>query len=253
MNNNIKVSIIVPVYNAGKYLEECLDSIIEQTYNNLEIILVDDGSNDNSFSILSKYSHKDGRIKIVRQQRKGAAVARNLGIVIATGDYLLFLDSDDVFDLCFVEKTVKKAILFDADIVICKAVKFRNNIDNISPFNIDFKSFPLDCAFSPKEYTENIFNSFLVQAWNKLVRKEFIEKNNIFFQNIKRTNDLLYTCKILLHAEKIALVDDTLVYYRVGQQNNLQSNNDETPFEFYKALFKLKQYLINKRLYNIYI
>lgn len=252
MDSKVKVSVIVPVYNSGRYLKECLDSIIKQTYSNLEIILVDDGSDDNSLDILLEYAHKDNRIKIIKQQRKGAAVARNLGIEMSTGEYVLFLDSDDIFDLSFVEKTIQKAILFDADIVICNAIKFKNDINNLRHFGTNFKSFPLDNAFSPNEHKEDIFNSFLVQAWNKLIRKKLLEKNHIFFQNIKRTNDLLFTCKVLVNAEKIILVDDILVYYRIGQQNNLQSNNDKAPLEFYKSLFELKKYLKNRQLYDIY-
>lgn len=122
MEMNPKVSVIIPVYNAEKYLRQCLDSVVNQTLRDIEIICVDDGSPDSSLSLLQKYASGDNRIKILQQENSGAGIARNKGLAMASGKYILFLDSDDFFelDLCEnlfyqAEKTEADIILYDAD------------------------------------------------------------------------------------------------------------------------------------------
>ena len=113
---NIKVSIIVPVYNVEKYLRQCLDSLINQTLQEIEIICVDDGSTDNSSNILSDYAQKDSRIIVHRQENQGLANARNAGLKLANGEYIGFLDSDDFVDIDFFEKLYQAASSDNADI-----------------------------------------------------------------------------------------------------------------------------------------
>ena len=116
-SNFPKVSVIIPVYNSANYLSQCLDSILNQTLKEIEIICVDDGSTDDSLSILNKYSKLDNRIKILKQNNKGGGIARNYGMSIAKGEYLIFLDSDDFFNENLLYETVKAADNFLADIV----------------------------------------------------------------------------------------------------------------------------------------
>lgn len=250
--NDIKVTIIIPVYNVEKYINECVDSIIQQSYYNLEILLIDDGSTDNSLKILKQYSHKDTRIKILTQKNKGAAIARNFGLSIATGKYVIFLDSDDYFETTLIKKSVDKAEEFNADIVIFKAKAFDNNTGQTSALNDRISKLHKyqEKIFSYKDMPEDIFNSFLIAPWNKLYLKEFLEKHKFQFQNVKRSNDLLFTSKTLVAAEKIILLNEVLVNYRVGLTKNLQSGNDKTPLEFYKALVALKNYLEEQDLYQ---
>lgn len=113
-----KVSIIVPVYNVEKYLKRCVDSIIEQSYKNLEIILVDDGSKDNSFSICKEYESKDSRVRIFHKENEGLGLTRNYGIEKSTGEYITFVDSDDYLTLDAVETMVEKAAVTNADVVV---------------------------------------------------------------------------------------------------------------------------------------
>lgn len=247
------VSIIVSVYNTEKYLQECLDSLITQTLQNIEIICVDDGSTDSSYVILQEYASKDDRFIILKQANQGAACARNRGVSIAKGKYLLFLDSDDVFveELC--EKAVQKAEEYQADIVIYKALFLDTNTNKKIVMNDSIGNLSIykDQTFSARNLPDNIFNFFLVQAWNKLFRRDFILNNAIQFQNIKRSNDLFFSNKALALANKIILLDEKLLYYRVGIKDNLQSGNDKTPLEFYKALLKLKLFLDKATLYKL--
>lgn len=248
-----KVSIVIPVFNVEKYLKECLDSLVNQTLKDIEIICIDDGSTDDSFNILVEYAEKDKRIVIFQQGNKGAACARNCGLSIATGEYISFLDSDDIFSLNLFEKVVHKAELYGSDIVIFKAVSFDTNSnkkaimnDNISKFYKTYSN-----CFSYVDIPDEIFNSFLVPAWNKVFRRSFVIENDLTFQNVKRCNDLYFSNASLVLASKITLLDEVLLFYRVGMQSNLQSGNDKTPLEFYKALLAVKEFLDRHRIYSV--
>ena len=245
------VSIVIPVYNVEKYIEKCINSLLAQTYQNLEIILIDDGSNDNSLILLQRYAETDERIKLFQQKNQGAAIARNYGLRVANGNYVIFLDSDDYFDEKLIELSVKKAEKYDADITIFQAEAFDNVTGMICPLNDKIKKSPqyLNETFCYKNIKNDIFNSFLIAPWNKLYKKSFLDKHKFEFQNIKRTNDLLFTSETLVKANKIILLDEILVHYRTGLSSNLQSGNQKTPLEFYKALYELKRYLEKNKLY----
>ena len=250
--NNIKTSIISPVCNTKNFLDVFLRSLIKQKYINLEIICIDDGSTDDTLKILQQYAQKDSYIKILTQKNRGAAAARNLGLSVAKGKYVIFLDSDDYFESDLIETSVKKAEKFNADMVIFKAEAFDDITGKISPLNdriSNLKEYQHK-AFCYKDMPEDIFNSFLIAPWNKLYRKSFLDKHGFQFQQVKRTNDLLFTSQTLVMAERIVLLDRVLVHYRVGQTKNLQSGNSKTPLDFYKALYELKKYLNQTGLYK---
>ena len=123
-----KVSVVIPVYNTQKYLDQCLGSILFQTYRNLEIICVNDGSTDNSLAILQKYAKFDKRIKIIDQKNMGISPARNEGMKVATGEFIIFFDSDDFFDSTMIEEMVMKAEEYDADIAVCSYSVFDDRV-----------------------------------------------------------------------------------------------------------------------------
>lgn len=251
-NNKILVSIVSPVYNANNFLDVFLKSLIKQKYFNIEIICIDDGSTDDSLKILEVYAKKDLRIKVLTQKNQGAAAARNLGLSVAKGKYVIFLDSDDYFEPNLIEASVKQAEKFNADMVIFKAEAFDDITGKTSPLNDRISSLKeyQNKTFCYKDMPEDILNSFLIAPWNKLYRKIFLDKYGFQFQNVKRTNDLLFTSQTLVMAEKIILLDKVLVHYRTGQTKNLQSGNSKTPLDFYKALYELKRYLDEKNLYE---
>lgn len=247
-----KASVIIPVYNAEKYLKECLDSVVHQTLRDIEIICVDDGSTDSSYAILQEYAKRDNRFLVWQQANQGAACARNYGMSMAKGKYLLFLDSDDVFSTELIEKAVIKAELFDADVTAFKAVAFNTNNGHKAVMKdyITGFSYGHDKTFSYVDIPDRIFNSFLIPAWNKLLKKSFVNENNITFQNVKRYNDMLFSSKALALASKIILLDEVLLCYRVGMKSNLQARKDKTPLEVYKPLMALKIFLEEKRIYE---
>lgn len=251
--NPIAVSVIVAVHNAEAYLKQCLDSIREQTLQNIEIICVDDGSTDESFKILKEYEQQDDRVRIIQQEQQGAGSARNHGLRYARGTYLSFLDADDFFEKDFLESMYKRAIQTQADIVVCAANEYDHQTGKIRelPFSLNIKNLPAKQIFSYRDIPDTIFNTFQNWAWNKLFRAEFVRKNNLKFQELQRTNDLVFTCMALVCAKKITTVENAFVYYRVNHGGNCQSNNERAPFDFYKAFIELKRQLNDKQICDV--
>lgn len=234
------VSVIVPVYNAEKYLPQCIDSIVNQTIGDIEVLLINDGSSDSSGEILAQYASKDERIKVIEQPNKGAGAARNIGLAMAEGKYLSFLDSDDFFEPNMLELALAKASEDDADIVAFGAWLYDENRDANRQAAWVFKKgeVPSSC-FSSEEAADNLFGLFGNYTWNKLFKRDFILEKKITFQEIERTNDLLFTCTALALAERISPLDRQLVHYRVTNRASLQSENDKSPLCFAYAFESL--------------
>ena len=247
-----KVSVIIPIYNVEKYLAECIDSVINQTLNEIEIICINDGSTDNSLKIIKEYAKKDNRIKYFTQKNKGAGAARNLGLKHATGEYLGFIDGDDFANPDYLEKLYNKASTTNSDIVVCSANRYDIRTKKIEkmPWALKVNYLPDINIFSYRDMPKYIFNFGQNWNWNKLYRHEFIKRNKIKFQELHRTNDLYFTCCALVLAERITTVKEELINYRVGMNTNSQQTNHLYPLDFYKAFKKLRQFLIKKRIYG---
>ncbi|MFI3249373.1 MAG: glycosyltransferase family 2 protein [Eubacteriales bacterium] len=256
MTTHIKVSIVLPVYNVEKYLHQCLDSLCAQTLGEIEIICVDDGSQDHSMKILEDFAQKDNRIKIfsTTEEKSGAAHARNLGIDKAAGVYLLILDSDDYFHPELAEKTYQKAIETDVDFVLFDGLA----IDNVSgepDLNLNYRLIqygllPEKEVFSPLEIQENIFQITHGNAWTKLYKTSFVKGNHLEFQPLKTMNDSFFTYSSYVTAKKIVYIDEALVYYRVNNKDSLSHHLD--PLAPLKFAVLLKEFLINKGLFHAY-
>ena len=246
-----KISVIMPVYRVEKYLNECIDSIINQTLQDIEIILIDDGSPDNCPQICDEYAQKDSRIKVFHQNNYGAANARNFGIKNATGKFLLILDSDDVFspDLC--QKLYKEAIKYNNDITICHSVEFDNNTNKEIPSDWIIKDFflPEQHVFNYKDMSKHIIGFCQGWAWDKLYKTSFIRKHNLKFQNLKCTNDMYFVMLSLILAERISVIDDVLIKHRQNNFSSISNSRDKNPYCFIKAIYALKSTLEQKNLY----
>jgi len=248
----VKVSVIIPVYNAALFLRPCIDSVLSQTMQDFEVICVDDGSTDSSLTILRDYEKNDRRIRIIQQENSGGGVARNTGLSHARGDYLIFLDADDFFSPNLFDYTYKKAINEQSDIVIYRVQRFNQVTQTYSDAVWGGASCSLP-AFSPFCYQDmpgRIFNSFQSWPWNKMYRHAFVKENKLQFQPIQRTNDMLFTYSALICAKRISLLDEALVYYRYGITGSCQSTNHLAPTDFFKALLALKDFLIQYGAYN---
>lgn len=249
-----KVSIVMPVYNAEKYLSESIESIINQSYRDFELICIDDGSRDESLNTLSAFAYRDKRITVLTQENKGAAYARNIGLGLARGKYVIFLDCDDLFRHDLIEKCLRKAEQYSSDVVIYDVVSMDDVTRKLYKLNSRLSAFREYeyATFKAADVPEDIFNSFLVQTWNKFYSKEFLERNKIQFQEIKRSNDLFFSTSSLVLAERIILLNEILMYYRIGIKNNLQSANHKSPLDFYDALILLKSFLKSKKIEELF-
>ena len=212
-----KVSVIIPVYNAEKHLKECIDSIIRQEYANIELILVDDGSTDKSLSICKEYENADSRVRVLVQQNSGVSDARNNGIRVATGDYLAFVDSDDIV-LPHIYSSMMKCGKKGFDLTMCNFVKFNENgyyevVDQLSDFGCDQVSsgdlLERIMSCSPKA----IFGS----VWRLLIKTELLTKEKIrFTSGLTMAEDMQFLLKCISKISTIGICVEPLYKFRVS-------------------------------------
>lgn len=248
VQNNIKytpkVSVIVSVYNVEQYLKECLDSIVNQTLKEIEIICIDDGSTDSSLEILKEYAKHDNRITILKQQNLRAGIARNAGLSVAKGEYLSFLDSDDFFELNMHESMYNKAKENDVDIVMCNAYRYDDTSKQIKmKFGIYENNIPSSDLFNSDLLGKNWCNISIPTAWNKLYKRIFIIKNKIYFQNLSSCNDVGFDYSALSVANKITFLKDCFVYYRMFTKVQTSHNRGAKAINIFNAYYFIKNYL----------
>ncbi|MFI3211558.1 MAG: glycosyltransferase, partial [Peptostreptococcaceae bacterium] len=246
---NPKITVILPIFNVSRYIFECLDCLINQTLEEIEIICVDDGSTDDSLEILKSYQKFDKRIIILTQENQSAGVARNTGLDIAKGEYISFIDPDDFLELSMLEKVYNKAKENnETDIVIFDYMIFNQFNKKINTAVLELPDY--NGSFSYKDMIDTIFFKFQDQPWNKLYRLDFIKKNNLKFQNLYRCNDVYFTNLALIVAKKIVVLDNKLIYYRVGTGNGSQDKINLHPLSFYEAEIVLLNKFIEIGAYN---
>lgn len=244
MSNPI-VSVIVPVHNAEKYLEQCLESILGQTLGDIEVICVNDRSTDGSAVILDGFAEKDSRLSVLQSPGLGAGGARNIGLRAAKGKYLSFLDADDFFEPDMLESAVAKAEEDQSDIVVYGSWLYdtMRQANRQAKWMLNTECLPEGRPFAPSEIADCLFNVFGNYTWNKLFRTSLVREKGVLFQEISRTNDLFFTCTALTQADLISVIDKIFVHYRVATQTSLQSTNDRDPLSFLKAFDALHVFL----------
>lgn len=208
------ISIIIPVYKIEKFIDKCINSIISQTYQNLEIILVDDGSPDNCPNICDKYAKMDNRIKVIHKPNGGLSDARNAGIDICKGDYIGFVDGDDYISENMYEHLLEHCIKYNADIAICGIYAIDEDYNNLSIYNPMIYN---QITLSNIQALRHLFLTFDVNfevAWNKLYKRDlFFNKDNIRYPYGKLHEDTYTTYKLLYYANNIAVFNEPLYYY----------------------------------------
>ena len=218
------ISIIVPIYNAEKYLNKCIDSLVNQTKKELEFILVNDGSTDSSEDIIKSY--KDKRIKYFKNKNQGIGKTRNFGIDKATGKYLMFLDSDDYLDINACEKLYNKAIKEKSDLVVFDFYRVEETLKEVTINN--FKS-------SSLKENPNLLLDINLGPCNKLIKRELIDKNNTRFNEELKYEDTPFVTEIIKNANKISKLNEYLHYY-VIHSNSETTVRDERVFDIIKII-----------------
>ena len=227
-------------------LHATLDSIITQTYKNLEIICIDDGSTDNSPLILKEYASRDNRFIVLNQENGGPAKARNKGLDAASGDYVMMLDSDDLYSSCLVESLFLKMQECDADVSVCRCVEYDHVSQKISSADWTIKQHQLpanvDC-FSPNQINDFVFTAFIGWPWDKMYKRSFIEQNNLRYPELQNSEDLYFVFLSLTKASRIAIVDEELIRHRINRSGSVSNSRKNNPDDFYKSICLLKEAL----------
>ena len=249
-----KVSVIIPVYNVEGYLRECLDSVVNQTLKEIEIICIDDGSTDSSLSILKEYAQKDSRISVLQQKNLHAGIARNTGIAVARGKYLSFLDGDDFFELRMLEDCYSLIEKEGSEILLYQYWDYNDQtrepeqVRGINKNLTNGESITLPTISARKE----LMTMCNPMPWNKLMCHQFIKDVGVRFQSQLASNDVYFSLSALACSQKITLFYKPYVYYRYSRKGSLRNSRDKSPFDFYKAYEKLYKLLMKKKLYKTY-
>lgn len=236
----IKVSIIVPIYNLESYLEKCLDSILNQTLKEIEVICIDDGSKDNSLKILKKY--KDDRIKVFTKKNGGVSSARNYGLKIARGEYIGFVDGDDFIEVTMYEKLYENAIKNEADIVIC-------NIKYIFSEN-DYTIFSENFLGAKKIKTNKELFNIKGYVCNKIFKKEIIHQIK-FDENINWGEDQLFFTETLFKSDIITF-ENSISYNYYQRQNSSTIISNEKILDLIKTYKNIKSILLENKSYDLF-
>ena len=246
------VSIIIPIYNKETYLEECLKSILQQSYEDIEVICINDCSQDRSYEILQKFAKQDKRVKIVNNAKNlGAAYARNLGLTMAEGEYVLFLDADDIFAFDLVERAYERCKRDELDIVLYDYEQYNNVTGKTQSYAIPLpmiKRLPGE-VFSAKDIEGFSFQLCIAAPWIKMYRRKFLVEKKMRFQDLSSSNDALFGKMTLLLAERIGYLDRSLVKYRSNAKEQISNNRVDGVLNFAKASLQIKEEM---QKYNVY-
>lgn len=244
MENRL-ISVIVPVYNVEQYLPRCIESIVNQTYKNLEIILVDDGSTDNSGKVCDKFAEKDSRIKVFHKSNGGVSSARNFGIEKASGDYIGFVDSDDAISNNMYEILLNNAIRYKVKVSCCQVLTKNIDGSNEHVYNNPSKIYN-KCDIVEGFFFDEFIKSFIVPPCNKIIEKEFLLKNNLKFKNYRLAEDFLFIFEVLSFIENL-YYDNSIGYFYLHRENSaMTSAFSEKRFDYIDAINEIETICINE-------
>ena len=240
------VSIVVPVYNVSKYLRKNFDTLKKQTYKNIEILFIDDGSTDSSGDLCELFKKEDKRVKVIHKKNEGLGYARNTGIESANGKYIMFIDSDDFVHIEMVEKLMKNLLETNSDTSYCGYFEYYNE-DKI----INKPAFYNNRTFEKEEIINNILLNMIasnpsekndsllsMSVWHAVYSIDIIKKNNIFFPSEREyiSEDIIFDIKYLTKSKKISYISDQLYYYRCNNNNSLTHRYSINEFEMHKKV-----------------
>ncbi|WP_370839403.1 glycosyltransferase family 2 protein [Intestinibacter bartlettii] len=237
------LSIIIPIYNVEKYLEKCIKSIINQTYRNLEIILINDGSIDESAKICGKYKEQDNRIIFINKKNGGAASAKNEGLKVAKGDYIAFVDSDDFIEPDMIEYMVNTIKKYNSDIIQCSFINIYKNTEKFKQDKI------VEQRISSKDFLELFLTKWDSSLfWNKLFKREVIE--NVFFKEGRCIDDEFFTYKCVINSKSIVTSNKIVYNYRMRKSGVMKSESSQKQILKDRVDYLHERYELVRKIYK---
>lgn len=251
-----KASIVIPCHNAERYIRSTVGSALSQTLGDLEVICVDNGSTDGTLAQLSELSANDGRVHVIEEPEPGEGPARDAGLAAARGDWLYFLDSDDLMEPTLLEEALTRGENAGADLVVFRTLTLNDQTGEVLEAGWSFQTEWLpegpSSVFDPHEHPTRILNSFQNWVHNKVFHASFVHTHDLHMQHIHRTADLLFTCRALTEAHVIALLDRPLHRYRIMNPESAMATSDSYPLDFYEALLALRERLEEEGAWDLY-
>ena len=251
-NIDIKVSVIMPIYNAYDYIKPAIDSVLDQTLGEIELICIDDGSTDPSLEIIKQYQQNDNRVRIVTENNAGPSTARNKGIVRARGEYIIFLDADDFYEPSLLETLYNRATSDRLDIAVARFDLYNNKQAKFVPAIIEAQDsiFAHGAVVSKNEYPDHILQSTTGYAWNKLFKTSFIrEKELVFAPELYVFEDVHFVATALSLAERVGKVDEVLIHHRVYSDQSRAKLFRKYYHQVPVVYLKIKEHLMNHGMY----
>ncbi len=239
------VSIIIPIYNTKDYLERCIRSVVQQSYSDIEIILVNDGSTDNCLIICEKWAKRDNRIKIINQENRGVAEARNSGIKVAKGEYICFVDSDDYVNRDYIKRLYEVIIANNIDIVCCGNLYVNINDQQIMKTSHRIHGFNYDEVHTGRELLTMLLEDKTIPVvWNKIYRKDIVLKN--LFKQDELCVDCYFLANILDNDTSIMYIDDVLYFFTVRENAFEYRFHKDYYLKMIKYLCSLDNFLVDR-------
>ena len=253
--SDVKVSLIIPVYNAENFLDESINSLLNQSLKDIELVCVNDGSKDNSLSMLRKFQERDDRVKIIDQENGGCGAARNKALDNATGDYIYFFDPDDYLVPNALEELYNNAVSNDSDFVIFKIASFRDG----EPINYNEPGFEFEKIFNNIDFNNFTFNYRAIKRhvllssfapWTKFYKKDFLEKYDDFrFNTNVAFDDVPFHVKSMLRASRISYVPDFFYHYRLSNPNSVNNTSSNAP-DIFKIVGYVEDFLKKNNFFD---
>lgn len=245
-----KVSVIIPVYNVESYLSRCLDSIISQTFKDIEVVCVNDGSTDSSPKILECYSKMDNRVRVINKKNGGLSSARNAGVMVAKGEYILFVDSDDYISTNAVERLYKNAEKNISDMVVFAYVQGDKEYAPVKKMGTsEYRGFE-NKPCNAKKLPDSAYRAFPVSAWCKFYKTDFI-RNKSFYEDMIY-EDIPFWADVFTSAERITYIDEALYFYRTGRIGQIMQTKSDKVMDVIKAYKRVYKLLIEREVWQRY-
>ena len=247
------LSVVMPVHNPHQYLTICLDSVLQQTFYDYELIAIDDASTDNSYNILMEYAKNDHRLKVLHNEKSiGAASTRNRGLHEASGKYIIFLDADDYFELDYFEQMMLRITSADADVALCP-ILVRDELDKTEEAKPkDYKKLVefFKTPFHASDYNNKIFYVMPYAPFNKVIRRDMLIEEKIEFQDLKNSNDLYFGIMSIAVAKSIVYLPKPYIHYRYNTGTQISTNRHKEPMCRCYAFQKIYKELIKRCLWD---